>query len=100
MPSELFCLFLWTNSLPIKEVCGWLLPCFIEIHAFNANIDSDQTGILWRLIWVYTVLPMPLLWDAKHKWIKLYFMAVEVESFFNRKLNFVMDGMMMVHASN
>ena len=62
---------LWTSPFPIEGVSGWFwilhVPCFIEVLEFTANIvDPDQ---MWHL--GLHCLPMPLLWDARHKWVKV-----------------------------
>ena len=52
----------------------WLvlsLPCFIEIPVFNANsVDPDQTSCSVASDLGLHCLLMPLLRDARHKWVK------------------------------
>ena len=51
---------LLTGPFPVEGVSDYflLLPCFTEIHAFNANsVDPDLTPRL----------PMSLLWGSRHK---------------------------------
>ena len=61
----------------------WLLrPFVIDIHVLNANnVDLDQMPRS------ESTLLITLLRDARHKCVKLYFMAVGIEPFFNRKHN-------------
>ena len=48
-----------------------LLLWFTEIHVFNANsVDSDQMPHSVASDLVLRCLPMPLLWDTRHKWVK------------------------------
>ena len=75
MQSGLFCL----NSLDrvISNRKGvWLvllLKCFIEKSIFNAtSVDPDQTPRSSASDLVLHCLPMSLLWDARHKWVKRY----------------------------
>ena len=48
------------------------LPCIIEMPVFNANsADPDQTPHYAASDLDLHCLPMSLLWDATHKWVKL-----------------------------
>ena len=48
-----------------------LLPCFIEIHVFNANsADPDQMPHFAASDLDLHCLPMSLLWDARHIWVR------------------------------
>ena len=60
-----------------------LLSCFEEISEFNANrvdpkgtlassVDQDQTQQNAASDMGLHCLPMSLLWDARHKWLKGY----------------------------
>ena len=76
MPSGLFCL----NSLNrfifyIRSV--FLLPCFIEnIPVLKANsVDPDQTSLIAASDLVLHCLPMPLLKDARLKWVKTRYLS-------------------------
>ena len=47
------------------------MPCFIEIHAFNAKSeDPDQTPCSAAFDLGLHCLPMSILWDARHKWVE------------------------------
>ena len=49
-----------------------LLPCFVEIPAFNANdVDPDQTPRSATFDLDLYCLPISLLWDARLKWVKI-----------------------------
>ena len=54
----------WTGPFPVDMVSRYflfLLPCFVEIPVFNANIvDPDQTPRSAASDWVYTVCQSPL----------------------------------------
>ena len=48
-----------------------LLPCFIEVPVFHANmLDPDQTPRSAASDLGLHCLPMSFLRDTKHKWIK------------------------------
>ena len=68
-----------TGPFPMSRMSEYLLiiPCFVEMPVFNANsVDPDQTPRLWRLICVYTVLPMSFLWHTRLKWVKIQILLV------------------------
>ena len=47
-------------------------PCFIEIPIFNANsVDPDQTPRSAASDRGQHCLSISLLWDARHKWVKV-----------------------------
>ena len=73
IPSGFFYLNSLDRSISYRRGV-WLLfiiTMFIEIYVFNAHsVDPDQTPLLRRLIWVYTVCLCPFLWDARLKWVK------------------------------
>ena len=63
-----------------------LLPCFIEIPVFNVNsIDPDQMPDSAASDLGLHCLPMSLLWDARHKWIKVAYILsyLWIRFFFN-----------------
>ena len=67
---------LQTGPFPVERVSGnfLVLPCFIEIHVFNANsVDPDQTPYSVASDLGLYCLPVSLIWDARHKWVKLSF---------------------------
>ena len=69
-------LIIWTDPFPTEEVSGQilLLPYFIEIPVFNANgVYPDQTPRSAASDLGLHCLPMSLLWDARHKWVKYVF---------------------------
>ena len=75
MPSELFCLYSLDRSISyIRGV--WLLfiiimICFAEKSELNANsVDPDQMPQNAASDLDLHCLPMSLLWDARHKWVK------------------------------
>ena len=75
MTSGLFCLnsLNRTGSLLVEGVSGFflLLPCFIEVHVFNANsVDPDQMLHPAASDLGLHCLPMFHLQDARIKWIK------------------------------
>ena len=78
MPRGCFYLNSLDWSISSKRV-AWLvllLRWFTEIPVINANsVDPDQTPRLRRLIWIYAVCQCPILWDTRHKWVKLFFPA-------------------------
>ena len=48
-----------------------LLSCFVEIPEFNANsVDPDQTLHFVVSDLSLHCLPMSLLWEARHEWVK------------------------------
>ena len=62
--------YIYSLDRSISSIRGvWLfllLPCFIEIPAFNANnVDSDSTPRSVASDPGLYCLPMSLLWDAK-----------------------------------
>ena len=64
---------LWTGYFPTEGVSGWFLVslCFIEIPVFNANIvDPNQTLRSVASDLGLYCLPMSLVWDTRHNWIK------------------------------
>ena len=64
---------LWTDLFPIEGVSGYilLLPCFIEIPVFNAkSVDPDQMLQNMASYLGLHYLPMSLLYDAWHEWVK------------------------------
>ena len=49
----------------------YLLPCFVEISELYANnVDPDQMPHSVESDLGLHCLPMSLLWDARHKWVK------------------------------
>ena len=51
-----------------------LLSCFMEIPVFNANgVVPDQTPHFAASDLGLHCLPMSLLWDARHKWVKRWY---------------------------
>ena len=47
-----------------------MITCFTEIPTLNANsIDPDQMLHPAASDLGLCCLPMPLLWDARHKWV-------------------------------
>ena len=73
MPSGLFYLNPLDWFISTLEVV-WLFvycDCFIEIPFQNANsVDTDQTPRSAASYKGLHCLPMPLLWDTRHKWVK------------------------------
>ena len=66
-------LTLLTGPFLVKGVSGQLslLPCFIEIPVFNANIvDPDQMPHSAASDLGLHCLTMSLLRDARHNWVK------------------------------
>ena len=57
-----------------RNICVFLVsPCFIEIPVYNANsVDPDQTPRSAASDLGLYFLPVSLLWDARHKWVKLW----------------------------
>ena len=70
MPSGLF--YINTLDQSISNRRGFLLlPCSIEIPVFSANsVDPDQTPCSSASDLRLHCLPMSLLWEARHKWVK------------------------------
>ena len=49
-----------------------LLSCFVEIPVINANsVDPDQSPHSGVSDLGLHCLPMSLLWDSMHKWVKV-----------------------------
>ena len=68
VPSGLFCFKFWTCPFPVDGVSDYflLLPCFIEIPAFNLNsVDLRSAASDLGL----HCLLMSLLWDDRRKWV-------------------------------
>ena len=68
-----YTLSFWTSPFPIKRMTGYvlLLPCFIEIHVFNANsVDRDQMPHSAASDLSLHCLPKSFSWGARHKWVK------------------------------
>ena len=64
---------LGTGPFSIVGVSSWVLvfPCFTEISIFKANReDPDQTPRSATADLGPHCLPMTLLWDARHVWVK------------------------------
>ena len=54
-----------------RDVGLFLLLDFIEFYVLNANsVDPDQTPRSVASDLGLHYLPMSLLWDARHKWVK------------------------------
>ena len=73
---------LWTCTFPVKEVSGLflLLPWFTEIPVFYANsADPDQTPHNAASDLGLHCLPMPLLWDARLKWVQPIPVSLKIE---------------------
>ena len=67
-------LTLRTGLLLVERASGYfsLLPCFIEIPLFNVNsVDSDQTPHSAASDLGLHCLPMSILRDTRHKWVKV-----------------------------
>ena len=78
MPSGLFYLSSLDRSISNSRVSRQflLLPCFLEIHVFNANsVGPDQTPRSAASDLDLHCLLMSLLWDARHKWVKTDFIV-------------------------
>ena len=74
MPNELFYPSLWTGPFPIKGVSGLFLELLLilKIPVLNANsLDPDQTLRPAASDIDLHYLPMPLLGDDRHKWVKV-----------------------------
>ena len=68
-------LTLWTGPFPVKGMSGpfLLLPCFTEIYVLNANsVGTDQMPHSAASDYGLHCLLISLLWDARHKWVKMY----------------------------
>ena len=66
-------LCLWIGPFAIADcvVSFLLLPYYIEIPVFNANsVDPDQTPRSAASDLGLHCLPMSLLWDTNHIWVK------------------------------
>ena len=75
MPSGLFYLnsLDWSKSNR-RSVWLFLILCFLETHVSKANsVDSDQTPYSAAPDLGLHCLPMCLLWDTRHKWVKMKF---------------------------
>ena len=76
MPSGLFYLNYLDRSISyIRGLSAWLslLLCVVEISELNANsVDPDQTPCSAASDQGQNHLPMPLLWDARLKWLINY----------------------------
>ena len=72
MPSGLFfCSSLDRFIFNRRRSCFVLLPYLKEIHVFNANsVDPDQTLRSAASDLSLNCLPISLLWDAGHIWVK------------------------------
>ena len=73
MPSRFYYRNSWDWSFSLEGVPSWFLlsPCFIEIPVFIANSeDSDQMLCSAASNLGLHCLPMSLLWDTRHKWVK------------------------------
>ena len=73
MPNGFF--YLHSLDCPISNIRGvWLvfiITIFIEIPVLNANsVDPDQTLHSAASDLGPHCLPLSLLWDARHKWVK------------------------------
>ena len=79
MPSGHFYIYSLDRSISYRRGV-WLfffllLPYFVEIPVFNAsNISSGQAPYDLGLHY----LPMSLLWDARHKWVKFLLFLVSI----------------------
>ena len=83
MPNGLF----YHESLDrsISSIRGvWLvnlLPCFKEMHVFNANnVYLDQTPLNAASDVGIHCLPVSILWATRHKWIKKESLSLNFES--------------------
>ena len=66
----------WTGPFPTEWVSDYSLLLHvqycIEISVFNANsVEPDQTPHSAAPDLVLHCLPMSLLWDARHTWVKV-----------------------------
>ena len=65
---------LWTGIFSKEGVSGkfLLIACFLEIPICNAStVDPDQALRSVASDLGQHCLPMSLLWDARHKWVKI-----------------------------
>ena len=61
----------WTGPFPVKEMCSFILTIIIELIVLNTNsTDPDQTPRSAASDLGLHCLPMSVLWDARHKWVK------------------------------